>query len=530
MTPDYTKQHRPLRGWSSWNAFGKSVNEEKVIAQIDALAAGPLARAGYDCINIDDFWQDGRDPVTGRVRANPEAFPHGMKYLADYAHAKGIRIGLYTDGGDNLCGSVSGKRPYGRGVGLYRHEEDLWMYLSDGRYRDAYAREHPEDPGVECWGFDFIKIDWCGGRDHNLDKEERYTCYDRIIRDIEAHTGKDKVLNICCWGYFGPWMQRVGDSWRCGGDIDAGGSRFDSVMDCIDSMKRYGRFSVPGHTADPDMMIVGKHLTPTEDRAHFVMWCMFSVPLVMGCDLTSMTPETAALVTDPELLALNDDPLGRSAVCLGTLGEAAELWFKHTAPLHGPNGAIALFNRGGREETVTLDLSRLCVGGEAAVRDLTEHRELGILRSLTVTLPPHAAAVWRLHAEEGFVCRDFGAVREEEVELPRANPELLSPLSVRLYEEQFGALLIDVRTRDEYDEYHLPGAVHIEYGDLPFSPDLLPADKKAHLVVYCGEGKRSAQAFHELKRMQYENVYCLGDMKAYRRMFDPDTGAGTKPD
>lgn len=126
---------------------------------------------------------------------------------------------------------------------------------------DSYARSHPENPGVEGWGYDFLKVDWYGGRDHSLDPEERFTCYDRIIRDIEKTVGKEKNFNLCCWRYHGPWMLRVGDSWRYGGDIDMSGRSFPSVMSCIDSMKRNGRFSLPGHYADPDMLVVGKHLT-----------------------------------------------------------------------------------------------------------------------------------------------------------------------------------------------------------------------------------------------------------------------------
>ena len=520
--PDFSKKNTPPMGWSSWNALGGEITEENIKAQIDVLVSSGLADVGYEYVNIDDCWMNGRDAITGRVKYNPARFPHGLKAIADYAHENGIKAGIYTDGGDNTCASASGKRAYGRSVGLYRHEEDLWMYLSDGYYRDLYARTHAEDPGVECWGFDFIKIDWCGGRDHNLDPEITYTLYDNVIHRIEEHTGKDKIHNLCCWGYYGPWMLRVGDYWRAGGDIDMTGTRFSSVLECIDEMKINGRFSLPGHYADADMLVVGKHLTTTEDKSHFAMWCMFSGPLVLGFDLRTLRPETLEIITNKELIDLNNDPLAKCASYVKTLGTSTELWFKKTVDPDSGDGAIALLNRGEEAETITLDFADLCVSKEACMRDLHLHKDLGTDTQYTATIPSHDIVVLRICTQQGFLRKDFGMPSEDEVEIPRSNPEMICAYTAKNYVEEYGALLIDVRSAEEYAKDRLPGAINIEYTSLMSASDILPKDPDIHLIVYCSTRKQSAQAFWELKRMKYNTVHILSDMEVYRALCQED--------
>ena len=507
---DFSKLNRPLRGWSSWNCYGMGIDEAGILKQMKALIDTGLADAGYDYVNIDDGWQNGRDEVTGRIQYNAEKFPHGMKYIADEAHKLGIKAGIYTDGGDNLCGSGSGRRYYGRDVGLWHHEEDLWTYLADGNYADKYSRETGADP-VECWGYDFIKVDWCGGRDHNLNTEERYSAYNDVILEIEDKMGKDKNYNICCWGYNGPWMQRVADSWRCGADLDMSGRRFESVINAFEVMKRVGRFSIPGHYCDPDMLIIGKQLTQTQDKSHFTMWCMFSVPLVLGCDITQMNPETLELIKNPELLELNDDPLAKCATCINTLEDTVDLWFKKTKSYEGGDGAIALFNKSSEPVTVTVDLADICVSGKAILRDIIKREDVGEVDKLTITIPGHDTVIYTLKTFDGFTREDFAMVAEG-VDYPYSDNQWISHAVAKLYVKNNGALLIDVRTPEEYASGHLDGAINIELTKLIRSPELLPQDKNSHLIVYCAGGPRSRQAHYELRNMGYFNVYDLGDM------------------
>ncbi len=513
----FEKKTTPLMGWSSWNSLGVGVNREGVLAQIDAMVETGLADAGYEYINIDDCWMGGRDTITGRVLTDKVKFPNGMKEIADYAHSRGLKAGIYTDAGDNTCESSSGRRLNGRQVGLYRHEEDLWQYLSDGVYRDKYARENPDDPGVECWGYDFIKIDWCGGRDHNLDKETTYTKYDKIINEIEQQTGKDKIHNLCCWGYWGPWMLRVGDYWRAGGDIFA---NFNSILECIDTMKKFGRFTVPGHYADADMLEVGNGLTLAENRSHFAMWCMFSNPLVLGNDLRKISRDVIDIVTNRELIELDADPLARCAHPVKTIGENVEVWFKKLVDPDSGDGAVALLNRGNKEETVTFDFADICVSGEVEMRDLCKHEDLGEAKQITVTIPAHDIVVLKIRTDEGYVNDNFAVYTEDEIEIPRDNPEVICATTAKYYMDSFDALLIDVRTQEEYNEYHLPGAINVPYTRLIAATDVIPMEKDTHIIVYCMGEKRSAQAFHELKRLGYDNTYILNKTDNFRSLFD----------
>ncbi|MBO5019402.1 MAG: glycoside hydrolase family 27 protein, partial [Clostridia bacterium] len=197
----------PIMGWSSWNALGSSISEEKLKEQMDLMVSLGLKDAGYVYFNTDDGFQNGRDATTGRLRVNETKFPNGMKVIADYAHSKGLKAGIYTDAGDNNCSWSSDKTlDWGVGVGLYQHEnDDLYRYLGDGIYRDTYAQNHPEDPGVECWGFDFIKVDWCGGQNAKLSAQTQYTKIGNIINEIEGVYNKDKIYNICMWAYEVPF-------------------------------------------------------------------------------------------------------------------------------------------------------------------------------------------------------------------------------------------------------------------------------------------------------------------------------------
>ena len=522
--PEPRRRLTPVMGWSSWNSFGRGITYARVKSQMDAIVSLGLKDYGWEFINIDDCYQDGRDPKTGRLRIDLEKFPNGyadMKALADYAHSLGLKAGIYSDGGDNACssGGGSGSDPKGRDVGLYRHEtDDLNIFLGDGVWRDAWAKAHPEDPGVECWGYDFIKIDWCGGGHARLNDAAQYGKIMDAIESVEARCGKDKIVNICRWAYVGPWQFRA-DSWRSGPDIDSRGDSWESVMVQVDIMKGVGQYTRPGSMNDPDMLIAGLKLTAEEDKSHFAMWCMFSSPLLIGQDLRKIKPETLALYKNAELIALNQDPAVLSAIYLGDIVPGVEIWVKMLGDDRSPVRALAIFNRTVDPQTVTLDYRRLGYVGRVLARDLFAHADLPPAFARTVTLPPHGIDVLRLKPADGQI----------KVLMPSASAiGSLAPRSAdvesrrrldwanALRKVQAGAVLLDVRTRAEFDAGHADGAEHLPYTRLFEDAKTHLPDTNRTVVCYCKRYKRAAQAATTLDMLGYRNVFFVGDgLEAY---------------
>lgn len=276
----------PIMGWASWNAYRTDITEESILSQAKKLQELGLQELGYVFVNVDDGWQNGRGE-DGLVNINTERFPSGMKALADTLHDMGFYAGIYTDAGASTCGWESDNEKNNDDVGLYGHdEEDLRRYLIE-------------------WGYDFIKVDWCGGRRQNLSKQQRYTTIGNIVKEIEKETGDDKIYNVCCWSFPGEWVTDVADSWRTGGDIF---NNFGAVLEQLDNIKSLAKYNTPGHVNDLDMMQVGNGMTYEEDKSHFSMWCMMSTPLMLGMDLNSISDETLSIISNAELIAINQDP------------------------------------------------------------------------------------------------------------------------------------------------------------------------------------------------------------------------------
>ena len=505
----------PIMGWSSWNVFGaESLSYDNLVKQMDALVSTGLKDAGYVYFNIDDGYQMGRDSKTGRIRIHTRKFPNGeadLKNIVDLAHSKGLYAGIYTDAGDNTCASGN-KIVTGINVGLWRYEnDDLHRFLGNGTYRDAYAKNNPEDEGVECFGFDFIKVDWCGGAHAGLNQENQYTKIGNIIKEIEQEYSKDKIYNICCWAYKGEWQLQA-DSWRIGGDIHAGGKNFDSVLVQVDNIKSISHLTSPGHVNDPDMMVVGKGLTQYEDETHFALWCMFSAPLVLGCDLTTIRPETLELVTNEELIAINQDPACISASYKGNTGDNVEVWVKPLGSAESDTKALALFNRSEKEQTITYNLSEIGYTDSVAVRDLFAHADLSATKQITVTLQPHQTAVFKLNSTDN-ISRKSGTAEPLQNDSEYENIDCET--ARRLVEN--GAVLLDVRTKEEYDEKHLSGAKNILYTEVITKAENLFPDKSKPIICYCSTFKRSFQAYTTLKSLGYTNVYNLGAMGNYEK-------------
>ena len=305
----------PQMGWSSWNNFQGNINEDIIKSIADAMVASGLKDAGYTYINIDDCWHGKRD-ADGFIQADPKHFPHGIKALADYVHSRGLKLGIYSDAGSETCAG----RP-----GSLGHE-----------YQDAlqYAR----------WGIDYLKYDWCNTT--NVNAQGAY----QLMRDALQAAGRPIFFSMCEWGDNHPWRwaKGIGDSWRIGPDIWCS---FDStrvfptyiqcsVIDCINRNDSLRSYAGPGHWNDPDMLEVGNGLSVNQDRAHFTMWCMMASPLILGNDVCNMSDETKAILTNRDLIAIDQDKLGVQGLRF-LIREGLEYWFK---PLSNGDWAMTIFN------------------------------------------------------------------------------------------------------------------------------------------------------------------------------------------
>lgn len=506
----------PVMGWSSWNSFKGAINYERVKSQMDALVSLGLRDLGWTYVNIDDCFQDGRDPVTGRLRVNEKKFPGGykaMRSLTDYAHSLGLKAGIYSDAGDNACssGGGDGSVPAGRDVGFWRHEvDDANMYLADGNYRDTYSQAHPEDPGIECWGFDFIKIDWCGGGHAKLKDSEQYGKIMDAIDDVEKRMGKQKIVNLCRWEFRGPWQFRA-DSWRIGPDISSQGDSWESVMVQVDIMKDLWQYTRPGSMNDPDMLVAGLKLTPEEDRSHFAMWCMFSSPLLIGQDLTKIKPETLELYRNAELIAINQDPAVLSAGYIGDLLPGVEVWVKLLGNERSATRAVALLNRNSAAREVTFDYSLAGYVGNVKARDLFAHTDLPPATARKVSLPPHGIDVLKLEPADG--ARAFGLRFIAGKGTPRASDgERLRIDWVNAFEAvRRGAKLIDVRSPEEFAAGHVEGALNVPHTDIAAKIGEVVCDTNTPVVCYCRRYKRAAQAATMLDMLGYRSVKFVED-------------------
>ena len=387
----------PQMGWSSWNKFMTDINEDIIKQNADALVSLGLAEVGYVYVNVDDGWHGERDE-NGFVTENPEKFPSGMKELGEYIHSKGLKFGIYSDAGDFTCNGCTGSRG---------HE-----------YQDALI--------YAMWEVDYLKYDWC--HTANLDAKGAYT----LMRNAIRKAGRPMVFSICEWGTSKPWEWAgdVGHSWRTTHDIGpaflpvpvsytAQGRRNwkpQSVMEIIEQNAPLREYAGPGHWNDPDMLEIGNvitvdgitySMTPSEERAHFTMWCMMAAPLILGNDLRDISKETLAILKNRELIAVDQDPLGIQGLRLRQDGDL-QYWFK---PLKDGDWAFCILNAGEQSRQVVLDWSALEVddsfsgrktdfaGTTYQVKDLWKSKAKPFStakKRVKVTVPSHDVAVYRL--------------------------------------------------------------------------------------------------------------------------------------
>ena len=330
----------PPMGWNSWNKFGCNVSGKLIREMADAMVSSGMKAAGYQYIVIDDCWQVKRD-ANGNIVPDPKRFPSGMKALADYVHSKGLKFGLYSDAGTATCQNRPGSRGY--------------------EFQDA--RQYA------AWGVDYLKYDWCNTSTQNV--QASYA----IMRDALKASGRPIVFSICEWGVDDPWKWAadIGNLWRTTGDItdcwDCTGVYTRGVMQILDQEADLWSYAGPGHWNDPDMLEVGNPgLSLEESRAHFSLWAMLAAPLIAGNDLRSMPADIREILTNKEVIAVDQDPLGHQGQRYRDYGDT-EVWSKELA---GHAEAYLLLNRSQTPREISL-----YVGKGKRVRDLWKHEDLG---------------------------------------------------------------------------------------------------------------------------------------------------------
>jgi alpha-galactosidase len=372
----------PQMGWNSWNKFACNIDEKLIRETADAMVRLGLKDAGYEYINIDDCWHGKRD-AAGNIHPDPERFPSGMKALSDYLHGKGLKLGIYSDAGATTCGG----RPGSRG-----HE-----------YQDAIT--------YAAWGIDYVKYDWCDTK--GLNAAAAYT----TMRDAIRSAGRPMLLSICEWGDNKPWEwgADIGHSWRTTGDISPcwdceinhGSWSSLGVMRILDKQTGLRKHAGPGHWNDMDMMEVGMGMTENEDRAHFSIWSMLASPLIMGNDLRSMPESTRKILSNKEVIAINQDKLGVQAWKAMSEGPL-ELWAK---PLANNEWALMVLNRAATSMPYKIDWKRQKISDDLSKRDLdvskTSYRwtdawtgkagDTG--KPLDLNIPSHSVVLLRLTAK-----------------------------------------------------------------------------------------------------------------------------------
>ncbi len=375
----------PTMGWSSWNTFALNISESIIKGQANAIVSKGLAAVGYNHINIDDGYFGGRDKTTGQLKIHPTRFPNGLQPVVDYIHSKGLKAGIYSDGGYNTCGSYHGGDKDGEGVGLYKHDQqDCDMFFKD-------------------LGFDFIKVDFCGGDPvHNkdrldLDEKQRYTAIAKAIKN----TGRNDVrMNICRWAYPGTWADDAGFSWRTTQDI---APTWDSVKDILAQNLYMSAYCSKGHYNDMDMLEVGVSwgtpLSTEETKTHFGMWCIMNSPLLIGCNINSLSATNLNLLKNKELIALNQDTLYQQAY-LALKTNSCYVMVKDIEKRYGNRRAFAIYNPNDVAKTVTLNFKDIDLADSVKLRDCFTKKDIGTyFETYQVKVPAHATRIYVAEAQ-----------------------------------------------------------------------------------------------------------------------------------
>jgi alpha-galactosidase len=372
----------PPMGWNSWNTFQANIDEDLVKQTADIIVSSGMKDAGYLYLVLDDGWMTKeRDSITGDLVPDPKKFPHGMKVLVDYVHSKGLKFGLYNCAGTKTCGGYPGTRGY--------EYQDARLYAS--------------------LKIDYLKYDWCNTE--GITAKEAYTTMSKALKAAR----RPIVFSLCEWGDNQPWnwAAPLGQLWRTTGDIcpcfdcecNHGSWSSWGVMRIVDMRKNIRQFAGPGHWNDPDMMEVGNGMKENEDRAHFSLWAMQAAPLIAGNDLRKMSAQTREILTNKEVIAIDQDALGIQGFSY-SIKDSTETWLK---PLKNGDWAVGLLNRSLSPREVSVDWKQMVITDTVShasmdgavhtyqVRDIWMKKNTGTTASVFKTvIPPHDIILLRL--------------------------------------------------------------------------------------------------------------------------------------
>lgn len=368
----------PPMGWNSWNTFGAEINAQILLETIEAFGSSGLKQAGYEFVVIDDFWQ-ADERINGRLAWDPRKFPQGIKPIAEKLHEHGLKFGMYSCAGTRTCGGKPG----------------------------SYGFEEIDAQTFAEWGVDFLKYDYC----HVPAGVDGVALFQRMGQALRG-TGRPIVYSICEWGRNRPWDwgSRVGGHlWRTTGDID---DSWESIVEIgFEKQIGLGAYAGVGHWNDPDMLVVGMYgkgneevaqggCTLAEYRSHFTLWCLLAAPLIIGCDVRNLDQDTLAILSNPWLINVNQDPLGRQGYKVGEMlhaQETAQVWVK---PLADGSIAVGLFNLGladNRLISIAWESVGIPPGRKCAVIDLWNGETIGDFQSeFSVFVNSHDVAAVRL--------------------------------------------------------------------------------------------------------------------------------------
>ena len=366
----------PPMGWASWNSFAAQINSNVIKAQTDALVSAGLKDAGYQYVYIDEGWWQGTRDSGGNITVDTGDWPGGMQAIADYIHSKGLKAGIYTNAGRDGCGYYYPTgRPAAPGSGSEGHYDQDFLQFSK-------------------WGFDFVKVDWCGGSAEGLDARTAYQAISSSIDRATAQTGRPMALSICNWGNQNPWdwAPTISTMWRTSQDIIYWGERpsMSRALTNFDAAQHPSTQSA-GHYNDPDMLIVGMPgFTAAQNRTHLGLWAISGAPLLAGNNLATMDTTTRGSLTNREVIAVDQDPLGRQGTKVAEAQTGLQVYNKI---LVGGNRAVLLLNRTNTAAAITARWTDLGLSGPAAVRNLWTATGLGTFSGSYATSVPANEAV-----------------------------------------------------------------------------------------------------------------------------------------
>ncbi len=353
----------PPMGWNSWNHFESKVDDKTIREIADALVSSGMRDAGYVYVNIDDTWEGTRDKK-GEIHANSK-FPN-MKALADYVHSKGLKLGIYSSPGPKTCAG----------------------------YEGSYGHEDQDAKTYAAWGIDYLKYDWCSAGDIYTDADLR-AVYQKMGAALQK-TGRPIVYSLCEYGKGDVWKwgpEAGANLWRTTGDINDTWKRMAEIGF---DQPRLNKYAGPGHWNDPDMLEIGNGgMTTEEYKTHMTLWAMLAAPLLAGNDLRTMTKETHDLLTNSEVLAVDQDTAGTEPTRVYQQG-GIEGWVR---PLADGGVALTIFNRNDQDQAISLNWYKdLKLARPDKIRDAWEHEDVVSTKIIARTMPAHGSLLWVLHA------------------------------------------------------------------------------------------------------------------------------------